>query len=340
VLSDNSSSLAIPTVAWVRDGVELIDQTRLPHEQVVLRCEDVEAVVDAIQRLAVRGAPAIGVAGAYGVALAALAHGVDTQAFAAAVVALRDARPTAVNLAKMVDRVAAAAHSTESALAAAHVIREEERLASQSMGELGADLLLELCGDRPLRVMTICNTGGLAAVERGTALAVIQTLWERDRLVEALPLETRPLLQGGRLTTWELQRMGAPFRVLVDSAAASLLSRGMVDAVVAGADRIAANGDTANKIGTFALALGADFAKVPFVIVAPESTVDLSTPNGAAIEIEDRGTEEVVNLHGVQISPPGTIAINPAFDVTPVSLITALVTDRRVLRFGNGDTLQ
>jgi methylthioribose-1-phosphate isomerase len=340
VLSDNSSFQVIPTVAWVKDAVELIDQTRLPHEQVVLRCEDVGAVVDAIQRLAVRGAPAIGVAGAYGVALAALHHGVGSPEYSAAVGALRDARPTAVNLAKMVDRVAAASQSTESALAAAHVIREEERQASQSMGELGADLLLELCGDRPLRVMTICNTGGLAAVERGTALAVIQTLFERDRLAEALPLETRPLLQGGRLTTWELQRMGAPFRMLVDSAAASLLARGLVDAVVAGADRIAANGDTANKIGTFALALGADFAKVPFVIVAPESTVDMSTPDGTAIEIEDRGTEEVVNLHGVRISPPGTQAINPAFDVTPVSLITALVTDQRVIRFANGDTLQ
>jgi methylthioribose-1-phosphate isomerase len=340
VLSDNSLSHVIPTVAWVHDAVELIDQTRLPHEEVVLRCEDVAAVVDAIQRLAVRGAPAIGVAGAYGVALAALHYGVGSAEFAAAVVNLRDARPTAVNLAKMVDRVAAASASTESALAAAHVIRDEERNASFSMGELGADLLLELCGDRPLRVMTICNTGGLAAVERGTALAVIQTLHERDLLAEALPLETRPLLQGGRLTTWELQRMGAPFRVLVDSAAASLLARGMVDAVVAGADRIAANGDTANKIGTFALALGADYSKVPFVIVAPESTVDMSTVDGAAIEIEDRGASEVVNLHGEQIGPPGTLAINPAFDVTPVSLITALVTDQRVVRFASGDKLQ
>jgi methylthioribose-1-phosphate isomerase len=339
VLSDNSLAHVIPTVAWVHDAVELIDQTQLPHKEVVRRCETVAAVVEAIELLAVRGAPAIGVAGAYGVALAALIHGVGTPEFSTSVAALRSARPTAVNLARMVDRVAAASASTESALAAAHVIRDQERQASLSMGELGADLLLELCGARPLRVMTICNTGGLAAVERGTALAVIQTLHERDLLVEALPLETRPLLQGGRLTTWELQRMGAPFRVLVDSAAASVMARGMVDAVVAGADRIAANGDTANKIGTFALALGANYAKVPFVIVAPESTVDMATVDGAAIEIEDRSDGEVSSINGVPICPLGTSAINPAFDVTPMSLITALVTDQRVIRFSNGDTL-
>jgi methylthioribose-1-phosphate isomerase len=207
------------------------------------------------------------------------------------------------------------------------------------MGDSGADLLLELCGDRPLRVMTICNTGGLAAVERGTALAVIQTLHERNRLAEAIPLETRPLLQGGRLTTWELARMGAPHRLIVDSAAASLLARGVADAVVAGADRVAANGDTANKVGTFALALAARHAGVPFVIVAPESTVDASTATGLDIHIEDRGDEEITVVRGLALCPPDTRTINPAFDVTPVQFIDALVTDTRVVRFDAGDTL-
>ncbi len=343
MLSDNHDRRApAPSVAWVDGAVELIDQTRLPHEEAVVRCTTVDMVVDCIQRLAVRGAPAIGVAGAYGVALAAAAHdpAAEAGAFAADVTRLRDARPTAVNLARMVDRVAAAATSAAAALEAAHAVRAEELNASTAMGELGADLLLELCGDRPLRVMTICNTGGLAAVERGTALAVIQTLHERGRLTEAIPLETRPLLQGGRLTTWELARMGAPHRLIVDSAAASLLARGFADAVVAGADRIAANGDTANKVGTFALALAARHAGVPFVIVAPESTVDIDTGSGADIHIEDRSSDEVISVRGVSLCPPGTEAINPAFDVTPVALIDALVTDKRVVNFRAGESLQ
>lgn len=343
MLSDKSprGRVVHRTVAWVDGVVELIDQTRLPQEFVVLRCATVDEVIDAIRRLAVRGAPAIGVAGGYGVALAAAAHDpvADSVAFRREVDRLRHARPTAVNLARMVDRVAAASRDAASALAEADAVRDDEREASYAMGERGADLLLRLCGDRPLRVMTICNTGGLATVERGTALAVIQTLHERDRLAEALPLETRPLLQGGRLTTWELERMGAPFRLLVDSAAASLLARGFADAVVAGADRIAANGDTANKVGTFALALAARHAGVPFVIVAPESTVDMSTADGSQIEIEDRSADEVVSLRGMSLCPPGTEALNPAFDVTPVDFIDALVTDRRVVNFRKGEAL-
>ena len=208
------------------------------------------------------------------------------------------------------------------------------------MGELGADLVRELVpGDEPIRVMTICNTGGLATVERGTALAVIQTLHERGHLAEALPTETRPLLQGGRLTTWELQQMGAPHRLLVDSAGPFLLARGAADVVVIGADRVVANGDTANKIGSFSLALGAANAEVPFVVVAPESTIDLDTGTGADIEIEDRGADEVASVRGVAVAPDGTPGINPAFDVTPVALITALVTDRRVVRFDRGEGL-
>ena len=307
-----------------------------------MRCTDIESLVDAIRRLVVRGAPAIGVAGAYGVALAARLHdpGADAPGFAAAVARLRDARPTAVNLARMVDRVAACAGGGRDAvLVEAHAVRDEELAASIAMGERGADVLERLLGDRPLRLMTICNTGGLAAVERGTALAVIQTVHERGRLTEAIPLETRPLLQGARLTTWELGRMGAPHRLIVDSAAASVLRRGLADAVLIGADRIAANGDTANKIGSFALALAARHAGVPFVVVAPESTVDAATPTGDAIEIEDRADDEVTSYLGTAAAPLGTRTINPAFDVTPVELIDALVTDRRVVDFRAGDRI-
>ncbi|NNE75072.1 MAG: S-methyl-5-thioribose-1-phosphate isomerase, partial [Acidimicrobiales bacterium] len=218
----------------------------------------------------------------------------------------------------------------DAALAEAHAIRDEELQASIDMGRLGADYLLDVCGDRPLTAMTVCNTGGLAAVERGTALAVVQELHERARLAEAIAMETRPLLQGGRLTTWELRRMGAPHKLIVDSAGPYLLSRGGIDVVLTGADRIAANGDTANKIGTFSLALGCQYAGVPFVVVAPESTLDPNTATGAQIDIEDRGPAEVGSVQGTAVAPAGTEAYNPAFDVTPVQLITALVTDREV----------
>lgn len=337
------------TLDWVDDAIEMIDQTKLPQVTETLRVDNVADLVAAIKRLSVRGAPAIGVAGAYGVVMAAALHDPtgDRQAFDDAVLSIRNARPTAVNLAKMVDRVAPiAATDQAAALAEAHLIRDEELQASIGMGELGADLVAELVsdqiavpGDCLIRVMTICNTGGLASVERGTALAVIQTLHERDMLHEALPAETRPLLQGGRLTTWELQRMGAPHRLLVDSAAPFLLARGAADVVVIGADRVAANGDTANKIGSFSMALGAANAKVPFIVVAPESTVDMDTPNGDNIEIEDRGADEVADIRGIPVAPKGTPAVNPAFDVTPVSLITALVTERRVVRFDRGETI-
>jgi methylthioribose-1-phosphate isomerase len=328
------------TLDWVDGAVEMIDQTRLPQEHVTLRIDTVEAMVGAIGRLSVRGAPAIGVAGAYGVAIAAEEFAGDAQGYKAAVQRLRHARPTAVNLARMVDRLEPfGATSVEAAIAEANVVRDEELAASVAMGDLGADLFVELTGSESLRVMTICNTGGLAAVERGTALAVVQTLHERGQLEIALPLETRPLLQGGRLTTWELQRMGAPFKLIVDSAGPFLLSRGAADIVVIGADRVAGNGDAANKIGSYSLALGAARAGIPFVVVAPESTVDMDTASGADIDIEDRGPTEVANVRDTAIAPEGTDALNPAFDVTPVELITAFVTDQRVVRYDRGERL-
>ncbi|MEU7855104.1 S-methyl-5-thioribose-1-phosphate isomerase [Nonomuraea sp. NPDC049141] len=309
------------TIDWVDGAVELVDQTRLPDECVMVRIETVADLIDAIRRLAVRGAPALGVAGALGVVLAAG----DQDAMAR----LRAARPTAVNLAWGVDQAAAhLSQGRQAVLKAALRIRDDDIAACEAMGKRGADLLE---GDR-LRIMTVCNTGGLAAVERGTALGVVQTLHERGRLAEVLALETRPLLQGARLTTWELARMGAPHRLIADSAGPYLLAKGGIDAVLIGADRIAANGDTANKIGSYALALGAERAGVPFIVVAPETTIDQATPSGEHIEIEDRGADEIVTIRGRRVAPEGTRALNPAFDVTPHDLITAIVTDKRVIR--------
>ncbi len=341
------------TLEWINGAIEMIDQTRLPGDEIILRIDTTTELVAAIKRLSVRGAPAIGVAGAYGVALAAQLHDprLDPSGFETAVASIRSARPTAVNLARMVDRVALVARTNPAgALAEAHAVRNDEVRASLSMGDRGADLVMSLMRSRAgdpaagrsnlgVRAMTICNTGGLATVERGTALAVVHTLHERAQLVEVIAVETRPLLQGARLTTWELARMGAPHRLVVDGAGPFLLARGLADVVLIGADRVAANGDTANKIGSFSLALGAARAGVPFIVVAPESTVDLDTADGSVVEIEDRGADEVTMLAGRLIAPAGTAVINPAFDVTPVDLITALVTDRRVVRFDQGQTL-
>ena len=329
------------TLDWLDDAVVMVDQTRLPDSFHTIRIATVPDLVAAICRLSVRGAPAIGVAGGFGVVLAARNCGVGNPAFDDAVQMIRMARPTAVNLARMVDRVAAAAsRGSDAVLEEALAVRDEELAASEMMGIHGAELVSELSDSRSsYRVLTICNTGGLASVERGTALAVVQTLHERAALEETIVLETRPLLQGARLTTWELQRMGAPHRLVVDGAGPYLISRGMVDAVLVGADRIAANGDTANKVGTFSLALASRHAGVPFIVVAPESTIDMATANGEDIEIEYRDGQEVVSFRGATSAPKNTEAINPAFDLTPVGLITALVTDKRIVRFDQGKSL-
>ncbi len=331
---------AMRTIDWVEGEIRLIDQTRLPDDLVVLRITAVEPLIEAIARLAVRGAPALGVAGGLGVALLAAADPGDDAAIRAGAARLRAARPTAVNLAWGVDRaLARLAEGPAAVLDEALRIRDEDIAACDSMAVLGADLVRELVARPRIRAMTICNTGALAAVERGTALGVIGELHARGLLEEALPLETRPLLQGARLTAWELAAMGAPFRLLVDSAAASTLARGLADVVLIGADRIAHNGDTANKIGSFALALAARHAGVPFLVVAPESTVDTATASGAGIEIEERADDEVTTFRGMRTAPAGTRTLNPAFDVTPASLITAIVTDRRVVRLDLGETL-
>ncbi|MER7001532.1 S-methyl-5-thioribose-1-phosphate isomerase [Dactylosporangium sp. NPDC000555] len=312
------------TIDWIDGAVVVVDQTRLPAETVYLRLETVEELVHAIRRLAVRGAPALGVAGALGVALAASQHS-GAEARARAVHLLRTARPTAVNLARGAGRAAALLPSFDAVLREALLIRDEEIASSAEMALRGADLVQRLCGPG-VRLLTHCNTGGLATVVDGTALAVVFELYRRGALGGVIASETRPLLQGARLTTWELARAGVPHRLAVDSAGPYLMARGEVDAVILGADRICANGDVVNKIGTYAHALGARAAGIPFICVAPESTVDLSTASGADVEIEDRGAAEVVGA----AAPAGTPAVNPAFDVTPAGLVTAVVTDERV----------
>lgn len=329
----------VRTIDWVDEAIEIVDQTALPGSLVVERITSLEALISAIQRLAVRGAPALGVAGALGVALLARSERSVARVRADAAL-LREARPTAVNLSWGVDRALRMLDAgADAVLAEAKAVRDEDLAACVAMGVNGAQLLRSFTPGRDIRLMTICNTGGLAAVERGTALGVVQTVFEQGWLDEVVPLETRPLLQGARLTTWELQQMGAPHRLIVDSAGPLLLARGYADAVLIGADRIAADGDTANKIGSFSLALAARHAGVPFIVVAPESTVDMATATGADIEIEDRGNAEIVSFGARQTAPEGTRTYNPAFDVTPHDLITAIVTEQRVVRLDAGETL-
>ncbi|MFY1634771.1 S-methyl-5-thioribose-1-phosphate isomerase [Solwaraspora sp. WMMB335] len=327
------------TIDWVGDAVEIIDQTALPTHTKMSRLSTVDEVVAAIQSLAVRGAPAIGVAGALGVAVAVRQYANDPDGLAAAVERLRTARPTAVNLARGVDRAAARIPAGPPAvLAEATALMTEEIAASAAMARHGADLLSQLCPPRP-RLLTHCNTGALATVVGGTALAAVAELHRRGGLGAVIASETRPLLQGARLTAWELARLGVEFQVAVDGAGPFLMARGMVDAVIVGADRICANGDTINKIGTYAHALGARRAGLPFIVVAPETTVDGKTATGADVDIEDRGSAEIVAFAGTLTTPADAAAINPAFDVTPADLVTAIVTDRRVVRLDRGERL-
>ena len=330
------------TIDWVDGAVVIVDQTALPHELRLLTLTDVDALADAIRRLAVRGAPALGAAGALGVLLAvrqARDEGWDDARLTGAIALVRHARPTAANLAWGVDRVAARLPEGDEAVEAeARAVVEEDVTTNRAMGERGADLLEELCGPSgPLRLQTHCNTGALACVDVGTALGVARALQARGRLGRVYADETRPLLQGSRLTAWELERMGADYRVVVDGAGPSLIARGLVDAVLVGSDRIAASGDVANKIGTYPLALAAARAGIPFVVVAPESTVDPATPTGEAIAIEDRDEDEVLAWAGVRVAPAGAAAVNPAFDVTPADLVTAIVTESRVVRPAAGE---
>lgn len=306
-------------MTWDGGAVRFLDQTLLPNEERWITTRDYRDVIDAIRRLAIRGAPLLGIAGAYAVALASAA-GDDVPAAAEAIAS---ARPTAVNLRWGTERAATAADP----LKEARRIHDEQIAADATMGALGAALL----PDRAT-VLTHCNTGTLATGGIGTALGVIKTAHAQGRVTRVIADETRPLLQGARLTAWELARDGIPYDVIADGAAAGIIARGGADAVLVGADRIAANGDTANKVGTYGLALAAAAHSVPFYVVAPVSTIDPGVRGGDDIYIEEREAEEVLTHGGTQMAPVGASALNPAFDVTPASLIAAIVTERDVLR--------
>ncbi|WP_020421736.1 S-methyl-5-thioribose-1-phosphate isomerase [Amycolatopsis sp. ATCC 39116] len=316
------------TIDWVNGAVEIIDQVALPGEYRTLRLTTVDELIDAIRRLAVRGAPALGGAGALGTALAAFASD-DPAAVRADAERLAAARPTAVNLSWGVSRaLARLGDGPDAVLAEALALLDEDERLNHEASARAAELILEKCPRRPLRLLTHCNAGRLATVGWGTALGVVWHLQAAGRLEYVLADETRPLLQGARLTAWELAEAGVPHRVLPDSAAAAAMARGMVDCVVVGADRIAANGDVANKIGTYGLAIAAARHGLPFVVVAPSSTVDPELESGESIVIEERAPEEITTISGIPVAPPGTNVFNPAFDVTPAELITAVVTEK------------
>ncbi|MCX5048596.1 S-methyl-5-thioribose-1-phosphate isomerase [Streptomyces sp. NBC_00201] len=352
---EDSRPTETPAIRWEEppEGpvLVLLDQTRLPAEEVELVCTDAPALVEAIRSLSVRGAPLLGIAGAYGVALAAV-RGFDVDDAAAA---LAGARPTAVNLAVGVRR-AQSAHRAEfaksgdagraaaAALAAARRLHEEDAEASARMAERGLALLDELLPGGGHRILTHCNTGALVSGGEGTAFAVALAAHRAGRLRRLWVDETRPLLQGARLTAYEAARRGMAYTLLTDNAAGSLFAAGEVDAVLIGADRIAADGSVANKVGSYPLAVLAKYHHVPFIVVAPVTTVDPDTPDGAAIEVEQRPGHEVTEVTapqvpvtgagaggGIPVAPLGTQAYNPAFDVTPPELVTAIVTEEGVV---------
>ncbi len=312
----------VRALRWSGDALELLDQRLLPHTLQWMRCSDAAAVAAAIRALVVRGAPAIGIAAAYG---AVLAH--REGCFEAGIRELRAARPTAVNLMWALDRMQALAGAgTPRLLAEARAIEAEDLAANRAMAEAGAGLIEASSG-----VLTHCNTGALATAGIGTALGVIRAGCACGRIARVYAGETRPWLQGARLTTWELQQEGIDVTLIADAAAASLMHSGAVQWVIVGADRIAANGDVANKIGTYALALAARQHGVRLMVVAPSSTVDLGTADGTAIAIELRDPLEVLGYAGTRTAPQGVQAWNPAFDVTPAALVDVLVTERGVL---------
>jgi methylthioribose-1-phosphate isomerase len=332
---------APPPLRWDGARLHVLDQTRLPAEEVVLELTGAQDTAAAIRRLAVRGAPLIGVAAAYGLAME-VAREPTSEALERGAALLASARPTARNLGWAVERVVAevlrGGDPATAARTAAEAIQAEDVAASAALARHGADALLDALPDRPLTVMTHCNTGALAASGRGTALGVIAELADR-REIRVLSCEARPLLQGARLTVWELRRLGIPHDLLVDAAAPGLIRTGQVDAVVTGFDRVTANGDVANKVGTYGLALAANAAGVPFVAAGPSSSIDLRLPTGDGIEIEERDAEEVRAALGTALTVPGTSCRNPAFDVTPAELVWALVTERGVARPVDADAI-
>lgn len=330
--SENHDS--IRAVQWQGDHLRLLDQRRLPAEEVWIDCRDAAQVTRAIRDLAVRGAPAIGIAAAWGVAMASQ----QNASLKPVLEMLRAARPTAVNLMWALDRmkrrIAAGADAT-ALLSEAQKIQDEDLAANRHMGELGAALITPGSG-----VLTHCNTGSLATAGFGTALGVIRAGVAAGRIVRVYAGETRPWQQGARLTMWELVRDGIPAQLIADSAAAHLMKSGAVQWVIVGADRIAANGDTANKIGTYQLAIAAKYHGVKFMVVAPSSTVDMATGTGEEIEIELRDPAELLSTAGSRTVVEGAQAWNPVFDVAPAELIDAIVTERGVIERPNSIAMQ
>lgn len=345
----HSESLAAPanvppTLAWQGDidgCLQIIDQTLLPGETTLINLHTAEDVWESIRSLRVRGAPAIGVSAAYGVILGLQAAATtDRDTFDAmlhdTLERLATSRPTAVNLFWALDRMRACAETADAEasgqavlaqlLAEARTIEAEDRQMCADIGRFGAELVN--VGDR---ILTHCNAGGLATAGDGTALSVIFAAHAQGKQVEVYADETRPLLQGARLTTWELQQRGIPVTLICDSAAGHVMQSGRVNMVVTGADRIAANGDVANKVGTYSVAVLAHRHRIPFYVAAPSSTFDLALPDGSAIPIEERLPEEVLSGFGRQTAPDGTVAFNPAFDVTPHELIAGIITERGVV---------
>jgi len=330
---------SVTPVAWVDGVVRILDQTRLPDEEAYLECVSAADVAAAIRSMAVRGAPVLGIAAAMGVALAAARSTArrpeallrELEREGSRLVATR---PTAVNIAWGVGRVLAAVRGPGSvdelrraALVEAERIAIEDERACRAIGTLGAELV-----PSGANVLTHCNTGMLCTAGRGTALGVIYAAHEAGARPHVWVDETRPVLQGSRLTAWELQRAGVPMTLVPDTAAGHLMASGKVDLVLVGADRIAANGDVANKIGTYQLAVLARYHRIPFYVAAPTSTIDLSTPTGVEIRIEERDPAEVTSPRGVRFAPEGTPAVNPAFDVTPGPMVSAIVTEQGVVR--------
>ena len=332
-------------IDWLGDRVRILDQSRLPGEEVYVELEDYRDVASAIIELKIRGAPAIGVAGAYGIALGALkiesVIGDEFRKKLDAVMAtIAATRPTACNLFWAIQRMQEVAEvgndvsKVKSALVDEAVkIHAEEKEATRKLSQIGAELIRD--GDI---VLVHCNAGPLATAGYGTALGVILFAGEQGKKVRVIATETRPVLQGARLTTWELKKAGVPVTLITDSMAGYFMKRGEINCVIVGADRIAANGDTANKIGTYTLAVLAKENNVPFYVAAPTSTIDPALASGEQVPIEQRKPEEITHIRGVRIAPEGIAVLNPAFDVTPHKYITAIITEKGVLRepFGEG----
>ncbi len=326
-------------IEWLGSKVKLLDQTRLPQEEVYLELSDYQDVASAIKEMKVRGAPAIGVAGAYGVALGALK--IEAKSKDELLVKLRGitqtlatTRPTAQNLFQVISRMQHVAkvggdveQIKEALVNEAIKIHSEEAEATRKLSQFGAALINE-----GFTILTHCNTGALATAGYGTALGVIKYAWEQGKRIRVFATETRPRLQGARLTAWELKQALIPFTLITDSMAGHFMSRGEISCVIVGADRIAANGDTANKIGTYTLAVLAMEHGIPFYVAAPTTTIDLSLASGDEIPIEERNPAEVTHIQGKAIAPEGTKALNPAFDVTPHYYITAIITEKGIIK--------